>query len=142
MPKIWASLGEFYFLYPPAFCSLLLHTTAWITADPPFQLCTLYKQSSFLVVKQTASRNITPEILIKTNLLPGREKKKETKQKKTPQLPFLVTLMTSPASSTRIHSLLLLPASPLKGGHKKITCRIVAEKCLSDRRKDRAAPGL
>lgn len=80
MPKIWASLGEFYFLYPPAFCSLLLHTTAWITADPPFQLCTLYKQSSFLVVKQTASRNITPEILIKTNLLPRNNEKKKTKK--------------------------------------------------------------
>lgn len=43
----------------------------------------------------------------------------------------LIILMSFPAYSIYIHSPLLFPPSPLKGGHKKITCKIVTEKCLS-----------
>lgn len=44
----------------------------------------------------------------------------------------LVILMSVPVYSIYIHSPLPFP-SPLKGGQKKITCKIATEKCLAHR---------
>lgn len=75
---------------------------------------------------------------------PQGEKKlqfpKKGKNYNSASLYYLVILKSLPVYSIYIHSPLPFP-SPLKGGHKKITCKIASEKCPAHRQA-KARPAL
>lgn len=64
----------------------------------------------------------------------------KSKNYNSASLHYLVILMSLPVYSIYIHSPLPFP-SPLKGGHKKITCKIASEKCPAHRQA-KARPAL